>query len=338
MFPLNLLGKWSAASARERLRKGNPPRRMRINGHLDLANSPWLRELPSELVANSIDVSNCANLRSLPRRVKCQELVVARTSISQLEHGLEIGRIDASDCRLLQRVDALRAPELRLRGCTLLNQLSEGLEVRRLDLSGCTRLATLPASVAATLWNLDVSGCTNLDTLPNGLTQLRTLNVQGCTKLASLPDDIRIQSSIDVADSALTTLPYSLRSVRVLWRGMVVPDRIAFDPESITVDEVLHEQNLELRRVLIERIGMDRFIADAQAQTIDNDTDAGGARRLLRVPFENGENIVCLEVHCPSTGRKYLLRVPPRTPTCAAAAAWIAGFNSARLYRPLVET
>jgi hypothetical protein len=85
---------------------------------------------------------------------------------------------------------------------------------------------------------------------------------------------------------------------------------------------------------------MEWFCANSRAQVVDSDFYSGGERRLLRVVFGGGEDedIVCLEVRCPSTERKYLLRVPPQITGCAQAAAWLAGFNSARLYRPLVET
>lgn len=64
----------------------------------------------------------------------------------------------------------------------------------------------------------------------------------------------------------------------------------------------------------------------------------GGERRLLRVPMENDEDLVCVSVQCPSTGRRYLIRVPPNTRTCHQAAAWIAGFDDPRKYNPIIET
>lgn len=339
MFPFDLFIKWSPVSARERLRRGQSPGHMRVAGRLDLANCAWLRNLPRALAASSIDVSNCTSLQELPVRIRCDELILSRTNVSRLVGELTVAhRIDATDCRRLQFVGAVRTRELRLRGCTALERLAEGLAVHRLDVAGCARLTELPSSAASILRSLDISRCVEFAALPNGLAHLQTLNVGGCAKLTSLPDDIRIRSWIEVADSGLSTLPYSLRSVRVLWRGMPVPDRVAFSPETITADEILREQNLEFRRVLIERMGVERFISSSHAETVDTDEDAGGPRRLLRVPFDSDEHIVCLEVHCPSTGRRYILRVPPRTQTCAAAAAWIAGFNSARQYRPVFET
>jgi hypothetical protein len=151
---------------------------------------------------------------------------------------------------------------------------------------------------------------------------------------------MRVHAWIEVADSAIEALPQSLQSAQVVWRGVRVSDRIAFHPDTITVREILRETNVELRRVLLERVGTEWFCANAQAQVVDSDFDLGGERRLLRVAFGGGEDedIVCLEVRCPSTGRKYLLRVPPQSTECAQAAAWLAGFSSARQYRPFVET
>jgi hypothetical protein len=119
---------------------------------------------------------------------------------------------------------------------------------------------------------------------------------------------------------------------------MPVPDRIAFDPESITVDEILSEQNAEWRRLLVERVGMEWFLSTAQSQIIDNDQDAGGERRLVRVSFQNGADVVCIEVRCPSTGHRYILQVPPQTRTCVQAAAWIAGYANPEHYHPVMET
>ena len=121
-------------------------------------------------------------------------------------------------------------------------------------------------------------------------------------------------------------------------RGVPVDERIAFRPESIAAREVLDEPNAERRRVLLERMGYDRFISQAGAQVLDRDTDRGGARQLLRVPLRDDEPLVCVAVRCPSTARQYVIRVPPALRTCRQAAAWIAGFDDPDDYRPLAET
>ena len=55
-------------------------------------------------------------------------------------------------------------------------------------------------------------------------------------------------------------------------------------------------------------------------------------------PLDPGEDIVCVQVKCPSTAKDYLLRVPPEMQTCQEAVAWTAGFRNPNSYRPLVET
>ena len=80
------------------------------------------------------------------------------------------------------------------------------------------------------------------------------------------------------------------------------------------------------------------FMSQAKAQVIDRDTDTGGKRELLRLPLERDEDFVCLSCSCPSTSRKYLLRVPPTMQTCHQAAAWMAGFDDPAKYKPVIET
>ena len=122
------------------------------------------------------------------------------------------------------------------------------------------------------------------------------------------------------------------------WRGVPIDHRIAFEPETITAQEVLGTNNAELRRVMLERMGYEAFMIGAEAQELDRDTDPGGERCLLRVPLVGDEDIVCISVFCPSTGRQYIIRVPPQIRTCRRAAAWIAGFSDENEYRPIAET
>ena len=126
--------------------------------------------------------------------------------------------------------------------------------------------------------------------------------------------------------------------MQLRWRGVIVDERVAFRPELITADEILAEPNAERRRVLLERMGYDTFLAHAKATTLDEDRDAGGPRRLVRVPMKDDEDLVCVSVICPSTGRQYVIRVPPTVTTCHQAVAWVAGFADPDEYRPIAES
>jgi hypothetical protein len=53
---------------------------------------------------------------------------------------------------------------------------------------------------------------------------------------------------------------------------------------------------------MLERVGYEQFLRQVEAETLDEDEDAGGPRRLLRVAMGQDEPLVCLAVHDPSTG------------------------------------
>jgi hypothetical protein len=147
-----------------------------------------------------------------------------------------------------------------------------------------------------------------------------------------------VREWVDVANTPLSHLPESLRGTALRWRGVVIDERIAFHPEQLRVEEILRERNAERRRVMLERFGTERFMQAAEACVLDRDTDAGGKRELLSVALPNDEPIVCISVRCPSTGRHYLLRVPPGMQTCRQAVAWTAGFDNPDTYQPREET
>ena len=83
---------------------------------------------------------------------------------------------------------------------------------------------------------------------------------------------------------------------------------------------------------------MIEFKAECGHTVRAKDEDAGGPRQLLRIELEGDEPLVGLACCCPSTGRQYFIRVPPATKTCHQAAAWIAGFDDPKLYKPALET
>jgi hypothetical protein len=316
------------------------PAGLRLRG-LNLRGCTRLTRLPHDLEVRHLDLGGCTGLTSLPKGLRCYELSLKGTRLAVLPSGLRIEyRLDLEGCTELAALPAgLRVSSLVLRGCTGLTALPEGLDVEFLDLQGCSRLADWPEGARVRMGHLNLRGCGRLAALPDsmGRERLAQLDVSDCTSLTSLPDGLEVGSWIELARSGLTALPRSMAGTRIRWNGVTIDHRIAFRPESIAVDEVLAEPNAELRRVLLERYGIERFMLDAGAEVLDEDRDPGGVRNLLRVALEGDEDLVCVMVHCPSTGGRYLLRVPPTMTTCHQAIAWTAGFDDPRLYRPTVE-
>lgn len=329
-------------------------------GHVSFAGDRRLTELPLGLAVRSLDLSGCVNLRSLPpglqvtrlnlsgcqsltrlpSGLRCYELDLRETTLETLPADLSVEyKLDLSGNTHLRELPAgLKVGSLILSGCTTLAALPEGLDVYFLDISGCSHLSAWPEQAAVRIGRLNARGCSQITSLPDWLTHLAQLDLRGCAKLQELPDGLRVSSWVDIADSGLTALPQSLSQTALRWRGIPIDARIAFRPETIAADEILATANAELRRVLLERKGYEAFMVEAKAQTLDTDADPGGERRLLRVPLSGDEDLVCISVFCPSTGRQYIIRVPPRTRSCHQAAAWIAGFDNEKDYRPIAET
>ena len=119
-------------------------------------------------------------------------------------------------------------------------------------------------------------------------------------------------------------------------RGVRVTEQVILRPETLTSKQILSERNIAVRRIMIERLGLDRFLVQARAKC--RDADQGGTRRLYRINLPDDEPIVAVRVQCPSTGQIYFLRVPPEIRTCREAVAWTFGFQSPDEYRPVAES
>lgn len=350
----------SALKAKELILAGEAPANMQVSGQLDLAganitslpaglevatlnlkNCSQLTSLPPGLRVRRLTVSNCKQLTSLPEDgLSCYELEAKETPIRTLPANLRVEyRLDLENCTELTHLPAnLTIGSLMLRGCTGLTSLPEGLKVYFLNISGCISLRDWPSAGQIQYGQLVARNCPNLRTLPSWLTNLALLDLRGCSGLTDLPENLQISSRIDLADTQLKHLPPSLAGADLLWRGILVEERIVFQPETITTDEILNERNAEKRRVLLERMGYEKFMQTASAEILDNDTDPGGPRQLLRVPLLNDEPLVCISVRCPSTAHHYIIRVPPHMQNCHQAAAWIAGFDNPNNYHPIKET
>jgi hypothetical protein len=185
------------------------------------------------------------------------------------------------------------------------------------------------------LGHLDLSGATNLSHLPENLT-CESLDLSDCRHITTLPKGLHVSHWIEIAGSGITALPGG-HGFFLRWRGVHVSDRHAFASDSLTGQEILRTDNVEIRRVLIDRIGYETFLHQVGGVIRDRDTDAGGERQLICIAFEDDEPLLLLKVICPSTGHLHVLRVPPYMDTCHQSAAWIAGFDNPDDYYPAIE-
>ena len=119
--------------------------------------------------------------------------------------------------------------------------------------------------------------------------------------------------------------------------GVRVDEHVVMEPQRITLDEVQHEWDLERRRVLISRYGLERYISDTGTEKMHED-DWGTLYR--RKGSDGDEPLVWVRVvnatpEPDGTFRDYWLRVPPTLQTALEAVAWTFE-KSPEEYRRLV--
>ena len=330
----------AAQDAQKLILAGTAPAGMFIDGYIEFTAESNLTALPDNVTVKHLVLDGCQSIRSLPKGLHCYELSVRDTQIETLPEDIQVEyRLDLSGCTRLRSLPrGLSVGSLIARGCTALRALPEGLDVYFLDITDCQNLESFPRHGSVRGGKLIARNCPNLRALPNWLSDLAQLDVSGCAKLTELPDGLRVSSWLDVANTQIQGLPPSLHGARLRWRSVYVDERVVFRPETLTAAEILAESNAEVRRVMLERKGYEAFMREADAKVIHHDIDPGGVRRLLHVTIPGDEPLVCLAVVCPSTGRQYLLRVPPTMRKCRQAAAWIAGFDNPADYYPFSET
>lgn len=122
------------------------------------------------------------------------------------------------------------------------------------------------------------------------------------------------------------------------WRGMPVPVEFLDSLASLTPGRIRTEENAELRRVMLEFYGYDRYLAESGAEPVHKDETG----ILWRIAMEGDEDVVMVEVvnstpEPDGTHRTYWLRVPPRTRTAKDGVAWTFGLEG-DVYAPVRQT
>ncbi|WP_420593635.1 DUF6745 domain-containing protein [Deinococcus sp.] len=327
----------SAAEARQLLLGGKVSGPLHFRGKLDLSGERGLTHLPDDLSGDVLDVSQ-TGLRALPERLQLGELIACGLPISTVPASLKVRfRLRLDDCASLTHLPSgLSVGSLSLEGCLSLEALPEHLDICFLNINRCEALHTWPRHGQIRFGHLLARDCLSLRSLPEWLSTLAQVDISGCRGITALPTELRVSGWLDVAGSGVTDLPPT-QQVALRWRGVRIDERLAFRPGSISGQEIMAEQNAEVRRVMLERVGYDRFLDEVGATILDRDHDAGGERLLVRVELPDDEPFVAVCVSCPSTARRYTLRVPPQISSGRAASAWLAGFDDPALYQPAFE-
>ena len=122
--------------------------------------------------------------------------------------------------------------------------------------------------------------------------------------------------------------------------GVRVPDWIILHHEQITVEKITAEENAEVRRIMMGKYGIDRYIADAGAKELHR--DECGTLYRLGIDDEDDDPITVVKVinstpESDGTYKPYFLVVPPTMETARQAVAWTFGMDE-KDYAPVVES
>ena len=122
------------------------------------------------------------------------------------------------------------------------------------------------------------------------------------------------------------------------WRGMPIPPDFADTLAGLTAERIAAEENAELRRVMLEHFGYDRYLAEIGAKPVHRDETGV----LWRIEMPGDEAVAMVEVvnstpEPDGTYRTYHLRVPPTIRTAREGVAWGFGLTEAD-YGPVRQT
>jgi uncharacterized protein DUF6745 len=125
-------------------------------------------------------------------------------------------------------------------------------------------------------------------------------------------------------------------------RGVRVARWIVERPDKIAVADVESEQNAEVRRVLIERMGYRRYLSLSGAVAVSRDET--GILWHRQLPSRSWERrawsfveVVNGTPEPDGSHRHYFLRVPPGLTSARTAVAWTYGLGGSD-YQPLIRT
>lgn len=120
------------------------------------------------------------------------------------------------------------------------------------------------------------------------------------------------------------------------WNGVHVDPYVVLEPQKITTDRIAKEWNVERRRVLLERMGYERYFKESNSVLVHEDEYG----KLYRVTDRENTTTVMVKNGSPEpdgTHKWYWLRVPPEMRTAKEAVAWTYGM-SADQYKPKLRT
>jgi hypothetical protein len=165
------------------------------------------------------------------------------------------------------------------------------------------------------------------------------LPLRGAAFICERPQTCHMNERFQLHNTDGPALTYADGFAHYAWNGIIVPEKVIKEKDSISVEQIEKETNVEVRRVMLEIYGEQRFLDDSGIVPIQEDETG----ILYRKEFPNDEALVMVKVVNKSpepdgTFKHYYLRVPPHIKTAQEAVAWTFEFEEPEEYGPEIET
>ncbi|CAN5530600.1 hypothetical protein BH11CYA1_BH11CYA1_06110 [soil metagenome] len=158
--------------------------------------------------------------------------------------------------------------------------------------------------------------------------------------ICQYPNSVELDDNGRFHNSVGPALSFSDSDKYFAWHGCLVPDWVIEKRHSICPAFIDKQNNVELRRVMIDMYGWERYLKNSRLEKLHEDKygilyckDLGGrpwhsifvVEVVNATPEPNGKR------------RRYLLRVPPHMKTAREAVAWTFGMTE-DTYKPEFES
>lgn len=116
-----------------------------------------------------------------------------------------------------------------------------------------------------------------------------------------------------------------------LIEGQYMPAWTVEHPERVVADDISKEENEEVRRIMMNRYGVGRFLLDTGGKLLDTDVETYRKGSAPRALLEDKWGKKWLYGTDGGTGRVYYMSVPDRATTCREAHELRCGFDETKI-------
>lgn len=154
--------------------------------------------------------------------------------------------------------------------------------------------------------------------------------------ICNRPKEIHVDDSAELHNETGPAMSFRDGLELYVINGNEVPKFVVMEPETITLKHIEDTENAEVRRIMIMRMGADKYLKAIGAKLINRDRvkvgedvvdDEGNPYYIVRGLFHDKYDNAWLVGHDGSTKRMYFMSVSPKAKTCAEAHFSISGFK-----------